>query len=372
MFNNSRNKWTLKDSNGNTVIPYVISGQYDADELDKIKEAMERIHKNTCIRFRKRSSEADYIDIQNKKNQGCYTYVGRQRGRGVLMLESNDASTLQLKRNTKITIIKWYSRTGAAVEHELDAFYHRLEQVIRNVKAYYKFVVGYFNARLGIAEERIEDWKICLGKVDENGNRLAGFLSAARNSTRSAIRDLHEKDEIIIAVEMTRKTFEDLWEGEREETFDRTGQQSQFNIIPSTQSTVYNIPYDYKSVMHYGKTAFARPGKITMETLNRKYMDVIGTVKDASRGDYQKVCNIYGCKKCNSGKKGTDDEDENVPPTPDPEPTTDKECMDERPRFCGVLKRNGVLDCSHDYTKIVCCASCKSANRRGSSRADVP
>ncbi|KAJ1365277.1 hypothetical protein KIN20_025531 [Parelaphostrongylus tenuis] len=38
------------------------------------------------------------------------------------------------------------------------------------------------------------------------------------------------------------------------------------------------------------------------------------------------VCNIYGCGVCNSGVRGTDDEDgdDHIQPTPDPEPPTDK------------------------------------------------
>uniref|UniRef100_A0A0K0DBK1 Secreted protein n=1 Tax=Angiostrongylus cantonensis TaxID=6313 RepID=A0A0K0DBK1_ANGCA len=28
LFNNSQRKWNVKDSNGNTVIPYIISGSY--------------------------------------------------------------------------------------------------------------------------------------------------------------------------------------------------------------------------------------------------------------------------------------------------------------------------------------------------------
>ncbi|KAJ1365279.1 hypothetical protein KIN20_025534 [Parelaphostrongylus tenuis] len=53
-------------------------------------------------------------------------------------------------------------------------------------------------------------------------------------------------------------------------------------------------------------------------------MDVIGTQSDAPHADYPKVCNIYGCKVCNIGMRGTDDEDEDVQPTPDPDSPTDE------------------------------------------------
>ncbi|VDM55356.1 unnamed protein product [Angiostrongylus costaricensis] len=88
---------------------------------------------------------------------------------------------LQVMRHKKITIINCYSSTDAADECELNAFYHRLEEVTRNDKAYHKFVVGDFNARIGMANEseyRIRNFE--LGERNENGNRFAELLSAAR------------------------------------------------------------------------------------------------------------------------------------------------------------------------------------------------
>uniref|UniRef100_A0A915CQJ8 Metalloendopeptidase n=1 Tax=Ditylenchus dipsaci TaxID=166011 RepID=A0A915CQJ8_9BILA len=74
---------------------------------------------------------------------------------------------------------------------------------------------------------------------------------------------------------------------------------TQFEKISSADSTTYGIKYDYESVMHYAKDAFASaPGKITMETLNKEFQDVIGKVTDAAPSDYFKICNIYSCKKC--------------------------------------------------------------------------
>ncbi|KAJ1360046.1 hypothetical protein KIN20_018926 [Parelaphostrongylus tenuis] len=62
----------------------------DNAELRTIKKAMKRIRRNTCIRFRKRKSEGDYVDIQNEKGRGCFTSgVGRQTGRNVLMLDTS-------------------------------------------------------------------------------------------------------------------------------------------------------------------------------------------------------------------------------------------------------------------------------------------
>ncbi|KAK6755348.1 hypothetical protein RB195_013992 [Necator americanus] len=69
----------------------------------------------------------------------------------------------------------------AADESELDAFYEELEEVVRNEKSFYKFVVGDFNAKLGKAtEEEYRIGRFGLEDRNENGNRLAELLSAAR------------------------------------------------------------------------------------------------------------------------------------------------------------------------------------------------
>ena len=46
---------------------------------------------------------------------------------------------------------------------------------------------------------------------------------------------------------------------------------SQFEKISSQESTTYGVPYDYKSVMHYAEDAFARKGRISMETKDPQY-----------------------------------------------------------------------------------------------------
>ncbi|KAJ1348988.1 hypothetical protein KIN20_004406 [Parelaphostrongylus tenuis] len=67
-----------------------------------------------------------------------------------------------------------YSTTDGGDERELDAFYHQLEEVIRNDKAYHKFVVGDFNTRLGMANENVyRNEKFGLGERNESKSRLA-------------------------------------------------------------------------------------------------------------------------------------------------------------------------------------------------------
>ncbi|KAK6730612.1 hypothetical protein RB195_007214 [Necator americanus] len=77
-------------------------------------------------------------------------------------------------RQKSISIINCYSPTSAADDSELDAFYEELEEVVRNEKSFYKFVVGDFNAKLEKAtEEEYRIGRFGLGDRNENGNRLA-------------------------------------------------------------------------------------------------------------------------------------------------------------------------------------------------------
>ncbi|KAK6754737.1 hypothetical protein RB195_013616 [Necator americanus] len=81
-------------------------------------------------------------------------------------------------RQKPLNITSCYSATD---EYELDAFYEDLEEVIRNEKFSYKFVVRDFNAKLGKAtEEEHRIGRFGLRDRNVNGNRLAGRLSAAR------------------------------------------------------------------------------------------------------------------------------------------------------------------------------------------------
>lgn len=92
---NAQNRWTIyRDiADAKFVIPFVISGEYKLDERATIQRAMHKIEQNTCIKFRARRDEKDFVDIQNEYGEGCYTNVGRISGRNVLMLESSEEET---------------------------------------------------------------------------------------------------------------------------------------------------------------------------------------------------------------------------------------------------------------------------------------
>uniref|UniRef100_A0A7I5E5X6 Metalloendopeptidase n=2 Tax=Haemonchus contortus TaxID=6289 RepID=A0A7I5E5X6_HAECO len=277
-------KWQIKESDGTYVIPYIITGRYDSSEKATIAEAMRRIQRNTCIRFKPRTTERDYIDIQNQKGEGCYTNVGRVGGRGVLMLEANSQETCM---------------EPEIVLHEL------------------MHVIGLWHEHM--RADRDKYIKVLYQNIPQN-----------------------------------------YW--------------SQFEKVTSQEATTYGIPYDYRSVMHYGKKAFAFPGKISMQTTDPKFQDVIGHQKDASPNDYRKICKIYGCSTCAGGKvdledqggqdgrdKGDDDHD-SVTEVPIVIPTGGN-CVDTMGSFCRTMAKVGMLDCGY-FGRRHCCATCSAQSSK--------
>nr|CAD2129165.1 unnamed protein product [Meloidogyne enterolobii] len=219
-------RWTrIRDKYGKYVIPFIITGRFTRRQRATIKKAMDKISDNTCVKFRpRRRNENDYVDIQNKINEGCYTTVGQIRGRQVLMLESG-----------------WEESCGwgclltypGCTDHST--------------------VIHELMHKVGLWHEQMR----------------------------------YDRD----------KYIKIHWENII------PGLENQFGKIGQIQSTTYNLPYDYTSVMQYKKNAGARKENlVTMETLDKRYTDVIGNSKDASPEDYKKICSIYKCNKC-MGKK---------------------------------------------------------------------
>ncbi|CAJ0596148.1 unnamed protein product [Cylicocyclus nassatus] len=212
----SNSKWRLQAGN-DYIIPYTITGQYEPNELEMLKKVMEHVHDTTCIRFKQRKDEKDYVEIQNNFKGGCYSPVGRHSGKRVMNLEANYAATCFTPR---------------ILLHEL---FH---------------VIGLFHEHM---------------RFDRDNYVTVHYDNVERR----------------------------YW--------------SQFQKLTLWQATTYNIPYDYKSIMHYSKTSFAKPGTISMETKDPRYQ--LSTAKAATPSDYLKVCKIYECKRCLGDSTGNSDQD---------------------------------------------------------------
>ncbi|CAB0006978.1 unnamed protein product [Nesidiocoris tenuis] len=68
------------------VIPYHISDEFDDEEQQVIKGAMEEFHENSCIKFRPyEEGDTSWVAIKND-SPGCWSYVGRRGGGQVVNL----------------------------------------------------------------------------------------------------------------------------------------------------------------------------------------------------------------------------------------------------------------------------------------------
>ncbi|KAF6203953.1 hypothetical protein GE061_002291 [Apolygus lucorum] len=68
------------------VVPYHISDEFDDEEQQVIKGAMEEFHENSCIQFRPyKEGDSSWVAIKND-SPGCWSYVGRRGGGQVVNL----------------------------------------------------------------------------------------------------------------------------------------------------------------------------------------------------------------------------------------------------------------------------------------------
>ncbi len=71
-----------------------------------------------------------------------------------------------------------------------------------------------------------------------------------------------------------------------------------FGKVDPEDTTTYDVPYDYRSVMHYDKSSFAIDGKsATMLPVDHAYDDIIGNGETATAGDWIKINRIYQCPR---------------------------------------------------------------------------
>jgi hypothetical protein len=67
---------------------------------------------------------------------------------------------------------------------------------------------------------------------------------------------------------------------------------SNFNIDPNAQT--FGMPYNFESIMHYGRTAFSVNGQDTIRTLDPAKQNLIGNRSYLSSGDAAMMSEVYG------------------------------------------------------------------------------
>lgn len=69
-----------------------------------------------------------------------------------------------------------------------------------------------------------------------------------------------------------------------------------FKKYPYSAVNTYDVPYDYRSVMHYGGTAFSGNGQYTIKTIDSAFQNVIGNRVGLSFNDIKLANLMYSCK----------------------------------------------------------------------------
>ncbi|KAK5861887.1 hypothetical protein PBY51_017328 [Eleginops maclovinus] len=130
-----------------------------------------------------------------------------------------------------------------------------------------------------------------IGKVISNGQNLSigancDSIAVVEHEFLHALGFYHEqsrydRDDYVTIVS------ENIQEG-REHNFDKESNET---------TTTQGVPYDYWSVMHYGKDAFTNGNGSTIITKDPKFQDVIGQRLEVSPKDVLELNLLY---KCNS------------------------------------------------------------------------
>ncbi len=76
-----------------------------------------------------------------------------------------------------------------------------------------------------------------------------------------------------------------------------SGQENNFNKYNESQSTTQGTPYDYYSVMHYGKNDFSNGNGSTITTKRPEFQDVIGQRLEMSEYDVIELNKRYKCSE---------------------------------------------------------------------------
>ncbi|XP_077348744.1 meprin A subunit beta-like [Lithobates pipiens] len=74
----------------------------------------------------------------------------------------------------------------------------------------------------------------------------------------------------------------------------QSGKLSNFNLYDSSKSTFLDVPYDYTSLMHYGKKSFST-GNATIIPKYAQFYNIIGQQTDFSARDVLKLNRLYNC-----------------------------------------------------------------------------
>ncbi|KAK6754443.1 hypothetical protein RB195_013444 [Necator americanus] len=112
-------------------------------------------------------------EVLSQKGGGGFVVQPSNRSSFRFSRDPVTSSGLSLPHQKPISITICYSSTSVADISELGAFYEVLEEVIRNEKFFYEFVVGNYNAKL----ENLTEGEHRIGRFEKGGLKETAIVS---------------------------------------------------------------------------------------------------------------------------------------------------------------------------------------------------
>lgn len=212
-----------KSSDGNVYIPYVLSNEYSPFERNVIERAMRSMQSSTCIRFRPRQSERDFLGIYSRS--GCSSFVGRRGGEQVVSLRRQGClyiGTIQHEflhalgfwhehqrsdRDNHVRVLLQNVETGK--EHNFDT----VETLNQNTPYDYSSIMHYTRVAFS------KNGQATLVPIPDSSVPIGTALSMSRNDI-TRINRLYKCDQILVrvsvlstAIEGESVTLECTWSG---------------------------------------------------------------------------------------------------------------------------------------------------------------
>ncbi|CAI5663611.1 unnamed protein product [Oreochromis niloticus] len=128
-----------------------------------------------------------------------------------------------------------------------------------------------------------------IGQIFSNGQELSigtgcGYIAIVEHEFLHALGFYHEQSRY------DRDDYVTINFGNILEAY-----KSNFRIVGSDNSTTHGVPYDYLSVMHYGKDDFTNGKGSTIITKDPKFQNLIGQREEMSTSDVQELNLLYKC-----------------------------------------------------------------------------
>lgn len=128
-----------------------------------------------------------------------------------------------------------------------------------------------------------------IGRIFSNGQELSigigcGYIATVEHEFLHALGFYHEQSRYDRDDYVTIQ-YENILEDKKHN----------FRIVGSDESTTHGVPYDYLSVMHYGKDAFTNGNGSTIITKDPKFQNLIGQQVEMSTSDVQELNLLYKC-----------------------------------------------------------------------------